>query len=191
VVPRRLEVVVNTLVLTGGYPARSIDGMPGKTAQLQIRVTPEEKRILRRLADEASMDMSAWILDRVLPRSAERFQELVAALAEAGADDRTFGLAEVADFLRELPRAEFVRAVAHAPRARLEPGLLNHLAAAIELAAQRRKLKPPPWTAHIAPSDSPEFGSTLGSVRLHLLTSAPVALRRRNLFMDASFDDRV
>ena len=165
--------------------------MAGKTAQLQIRVTPEQKRILRRLAAAASMDLSAWILDRVLPRSEERFQELVAALARAAGRDPTFALAEVADFLRELPRTEFARSVAHAPRARLDPATLNHLAAAIELAAQKRGLKAPDWTRHVAPSDAPEFGSALGSVRLHLLVNAPVALRRRNLFMDASFDDRV
>ena len=165
--------------------------MPGKTAQLQIRVTPDQKRTLKRLAAEASMDLSAWILNRVLPESEERFQELVAAVARADPGDHTFALAEVADFLRELPRAEFVRAVARGPRARLELGLLNHLAAAIELAAQKRGLKAPLWTGHVAPADGPQFGSALGSVRLHLLTNAPVALRRRNLFMDASFDDRV
>jgi hypothetical protein len=37
----------------------------------------------------------------------------------------------------------------------------------------------------------PAFGSSLASLRLHLLTRAPVALRRRNLFADASVDDRV
>jgi hypothetical protein len=31
----------------------------------------------------------------------------------------------------------------------------------------------------------------LASVRLHLLTNAPAVLRRRNLFMDASLDERV
>lgn len=163
--------------------------MPRKTAQLQIRVSPEQKRILKRLAAEASMDMSAWILERVLPQAGQRFQELVARTTAP--DERAYALAELADFLRALPRAELERAIAHAPRTRLDPGVLNHLAAAIELAASRRGVKPPAWTARVATTDAPTFGSALGSVRLHLLAHSPVALRRRNLFMDAAFDQRV
>ncbi len=163
--------------------------MPRKTAQLQIRVTPQQKRLLRRLAAAASMDMSSWILDRVLPRSQERFQELVAALATP--DHRAFALAELADFIHELPLGEFERAVAHAPRARLDPEVLNHLAGAIELAAKHRGVKAPEWTSRVPIPATPIFGSALAGVRLHLLTHAPVALRRRNLFLDASFDQRV
>jgi hypothetical protein len=37
----------------------------------------------------------------------------------------------------------------------------------------------------------PLFGSQLASVRPYLLTRSPVALRRRNVFVDASFDQRV
>ncbi len=163
--------------------------MARKTAQLQIRVTPHQKRLLKRLAADASMDMSSWILDRILPRTHERFQELVAALVQP--DHRRFALAALADFLRELPRVEFERAVAHAPRARLDPEALNHLAGAIELAAERRGVTAPEWTGQVAVPATPMFGSALASVRLHLLTRAPVALRRRNLFLDASFDQRV
>ncbi len=163
--------------------------MPQKTAQLQIRVTPEQKRTLRRLAAKASVDMSSFILDRVLPKSSERFQALVVALAPRTL--RSLALADLADFLRELPPAEFVRAVAIAPRARLAPEVLNHLAGAIQLAAHRRGVKAPAWTSQVPIPASPMFGSTLGSLRLHLLIQAPVALRRRNLFLDASFDERV
>ena len=163
--------------------------MPRKTAQLQIRVSPEQKQLLKRLAADASMDMSGWVLDRVLPKVEQRFQELVAGIARA--DDQSFALAELADFLRALPPREFQRAVALAPRARLDPPTLNHLAGTIELAAERRKVPAPDWTSDVPVPDTPAFGSSLGSVRLHLLTRAPVALRRRNLFMDASLDDRV
>ena len=135
------------------------------------------------------MDMSSFILDRVLPKTSEQFQKLVAALATR--EHRSFALAELADFLRALPRAGFERAIATAPRARLSPDVLNHLAGAIELAAHHRGVKAPEWTSQVPVPASPMFGSTLGSVRLHLLTQAPVALRRRNLFLDASFDQRV
>lgn len=135
------------------------------------------------------MDMSSWILDRLLPQVQERFQELVAALADP--DGRSFALAAVADFLRGLHKVEFSHAVALPPRVRLDPAVLNLLAGAIELACERRKLKAPEWADRVPIPDLPAFGSQLDSLRLHLLTTAPVAFRRRNLFMDSSFDQRV
>jgi len=120
---------------------------------------------------------------------AARFQALAAALADAA--HRRIGLAELADYLRALPPEVFVRAVAEAPRADLDPETLNQLAGGIELAAARRGRPAPGWTHRVPPAQVPVFGSSLASVRLHLLTRAPVALRRRNLFADASFDERV
>lgn len=163
--------------------------MSSKTAQLQIRVTPEQKRCLKRLARDASMEMSEWVLTRVLPSEADRFQEYASTLRHA--ENRSYALAEMADFLRALPAAAFARAVAHAPMATLDPDTINYLGAAIELAARRRGLKAPKWTAEVAAPSTPRFGSSLASVRMHLLTQSPVALRRRNLFMDASIDQRV
>ena len=159
-----------------------------KTAQLQIRVSPEQKRKLKQLARAASMDVSTWVLRQILPEETDRFQELVANLASG----RTkFALAELADFLRTLPSGAFQRAVSQRPRARLDVDTLNYLAGAIELAASRRGQEPPSWTSDVPLAETPSFGSTLSSVRLHLLTKSPVALRRRNQFMDASMDDRV
>ena len=163
--------------------------MSNKTAQLQIRVTPEQKRRLKRLARNAAMDMSEWVLARVLPSEADRFQESASRLRRT--ENRSYSLAEMADFLRALPAATFARAVAHAPTARLDPDTMNYLAAAIELAARRRGLEAPGWTTEVAIPGKPRFGSSLESVRMHLLTQSPVALRRRNLFMDASIDARV
>jgi hypothetical protein len=160
-----------------------------KTSQLQIRVTLEQKEKLKELARAASLDVSTWVLRQILPAEAERFQELTVGLEAAA--DRAFAWAELADFLRSLPVGAFRRAVAHAPRAHLDADVLNHLAASIELAAQSRGQRPPDWTRKVTIPETPAFGSRLRSVRLHLLTQAPVALRRRNLFMDASIDDRV
>lgn len=120
---------------------------------------------------------------------AERFQALAAALASEA--HRRLRLAELADYLRALSRAAFARAVREAPRAPLDPAALNQLAGMVELAAERRAQRPPAWTQTIPVGESPTFGSPLTSVRLHLLTSAPVALRRRNLFADSSLDERV
>ncbi|HEY0776420.1 MAG TPA: hypothetical protein VGD56_00510 [Gemmatirosa sp.] len=120
---------------------------------------------------------------------AAHFQALVGALTETA--DRRFRMAELADYLRSLPPDAFREAVHAQPRAPLDPDTLNHLAGAIELACERRGHAPPPWTAAVPTATAPSFGSELASVRLHLLTRAPVAMRRRNLFVDASFDERV
>lgn len=166
--------------------------MPAKSDQLQIRISTEQKRRLKQLARDAGMDVSAWVLSRTLPPENERFQELTAAVAAAATDTtRRLALAQVADYLRPLPLGAFRRATANAPRAALAPTWLNHLAGTIELAASRRGLVPPPWTRTVPQSREPLFGSSLENVRVHLLTRSPVALRRRNLFADASLDDRV
>jgi len=163
--------------------------MSAKTAQLQIRVTPEQKRRLKKLARDASMDMSEWVLSRVLPGEADRFQALASRLNQS--EEGRYAFAELADFLRPLEGGAFGRAVAHPPIVSLDPDTANHLAGAIELAAGRRGQKAPDWVVAIPAAGGPRFGSQLENVRLHLLTQSPVALRRRNLFMDASIDERV
>lgn len=163
--------------------------MASKSEQLQIRVTADQKRALKRLAREAGMDVSAWVLGQVLPPEADRFQALAARVADPAA--RRHALAELADWLRTLPPGGFRRAVARPPSVALDAESLNYLAGAIERAASRRGLAPPTWTADVPAPRAPLFGSNLASVRLHLLTRSPVALRRRNVFVDSSFDDRV
>ena len=163
--------------------------MGSKTEQLQIRVSPEQKRRLKQLARAASLDVSSFVLSRVLPDESEQFQEFAGALRTTG--PARFAFAELADYLQSLPPGAFQRAVSAAPKATLAADRLNYLAGAIELASQRRGLPPPAWTTRVAIPEEPAFGSALTSVRLHLLTRAPVALRRRNLFVDASLDDRV
>ncbi len=163
--------------------------MARKTEQLQIRVSPEQKRALRRLARRAGTDMSSWILDRVLPAEATRFQSMIAKLVDH--EGKASALAELADFLRDLPAGGFARATAEAPQAALDAGTLNHLAATVDHAAVNRGLTPPAWTTESPVPVEPVFGSALSSVRLHLLTTAPVAFRRRNIFVDSSIDERV
>lgn len=162
--------------------------MPIKSAQLQIRVTPEQKRTMKRLARESATDMSSWILDRVLPPESLRFQALTGALARSEA--RPYALAEVEDYLRSLPVGAFARATSEAPRSPIDPATLNHLAGAIDRAAVKRGVAPPAWVKRVPASTTPTFGSRLKSARLHLLTNSPVAMRRRNVFVDASIDER-
>jgi hypothetical protein len=163
--------------------------MAAKTEQLQIRISAEQKRALKRRAKEAGVDISSWVLGQVLPAEADRFQALAARVADP--TGRRYALAELEDWLRGLPAGAFGRAVEWAPRAALDGVWLNYVAGAIELAAAARGVPAPRWVSEVAIPGAPLFGSGLAAVRLHLLSRGPVALRRRNVFVDASIDQRV
>lgn len=165
--------------------------MTGKTSQLQIRVTPAEKAALKRLARSAGEDLSAYVLSRVLPESGTVFRELVAALA-AGAD-RRFVLAELNDALTAFAGGELVSAVAMVPAEfRMLTGLeQNYIAAMVEQAAHDRGVAPPSWLREVPPLEEPHFATALRSLRLYLLGAAPVAYKRRNIFIDAGLGARV
>ena len=161
-----------------------------KDRYLQIRVTPTEKTAIRQAAARARMDMSAWVLARLLPAPQARFQELIVALAEAG-DARRYAFADLNDFLSNVGPRELEQAVADPPAAALEPYVANYVAAMVETAAGRFGSAPPPWTADIPGLPEPVFGTPLASVRMHLLMSSPPAFRRRNIFIDSTIGDRV
>lgn len=159
-----------------------------KSAQLQIRVSPPQKSAIQRAAVRAGMDMSAYVLSRVLPAAAGQFHDAVAACAgsEAG-----FALAELNSLLSAYTAAELREAVAIPTAVPLSPFLANYVAAMVEFACARRDLAPPAWTCAIAPLAEPAFGTALQSLRLHLLTHSPAPFRRRNIFIDATLGDRV
>jgi len=160
-----------------------------KTAQLQIRVSAAEKAAIQRAARRAGMDMSSYVLGRLLPRSGSRFQELTSACAaEVGG---RFALAELNSFLSGLAAGELRDAVQTAPAARLPAIQANYLAAMVEYACARLSIGVPDWAGRIAPLANPVFGSELESLRLYLLTHSPPPFRRRNIFIDASIGARV
>ena len=157
-----------------------------KSAQLQIRVSPAEKAAIERAARRAGLDMSAYVLERVFPRLPGRFVELV----EGCHKSERFGLAELSSWLAALSSAELRDAVASPPAPGATPYLANYVAAMVEYACARRNIPPPPWTREIAPLAEPVFGSTLMSLRLHLLTHSPPPFRRRNIFIDSTVGAR-
>ena len=159
-----------------------------KSAQLQIRVSPAEKSAIQRNARRAGMDMSAYILARVLPASARRFQDLTEACRDS--QGTRFALAELNSWLAGLGAGELHEAVRAAPPT-LAPFLANYVTAMVEYACAQHGLVPPAWTRTIAPLAEPVFGSTLMSLRLQLLTHSPAPFRRRNIFIDATVGDRV
>ena len=162
---------------------------PCKYDQLQIRVTAQEKAAVRRAASDAGMEISSWVLSRLLPSLGEEFQARVAALNIDG--ERKVAFADLNDFLVALTAEELVVAVAAPPREALDNYLMNYVAAMIEIAAHKKDSPVPFWVSEIAPLEKPHFGVSLKSLRLHLLTNSPVAFRRRNIFIDSTLGDRV
>jgi uncharacterized protein (DUF1778 family) len=159
-----------------------------KSTQLQIRVSPSQKAAIQRAARQAGIDMSAYVLARVLPIASRRFSELTRACQEA--DAPSAALAELNSWLASLGPGELAESVASQPVG-LTPFLANYVAAMVEYACARRGVRPPAWARAIPPFCEPVFGSTLMSLRLHLLTHSPPPFRRRNIFIDATIGDRV
>lgn len=156
---------------------------------MQIRVTPGQKRELERCARAAGLDLSSWVLGRLIPPRREAFGKLVRALASQRGS--SYVLAELGDLLTSLDPAELGSVVDTLPTVRLDELTSNQLAAMVETIATRRGVRPPAWTNDIEPLRAPWFPTTLMSLRLHLLCNAPPAFRRRNLFVDSTLEDRV
>lgn len=118
-----------------------------------------------------------------------RFAELIDACRDP--ETGRFAIAELHDWLGGLRGAELRDAITSPPASALTPYLANYIAAMVEYACAQRSIAPPPWTQSIAPLTEPVFGSTLTSLRLHLLTHSPPPFRRRNIFIDSSIGARV
>lgn len=162
--------------------------MPRKSEQLQIRVSPQEKAELKARADAAGMDLSRFVLEQALPSARVQFAQLVAALSES--PDHRYELAELNDWLTACPADTFSSAVETIALDTLIPFLQNYVAAMVELAATLKHATAPAWTRDVIPLDVPYFATRLTGLRMHLLRSAPVPFKRRNLFVDASIGDR-
>ncbi len=163
--------------------------MSKKTQQLQIRVTPEQKASLKRFARLSGLGLSGYVLSRALPSARTRFLELLRTIADN--HQKRFGLAELNDLLSGLSSSKFKEAVVEAPIRDLSPYWQNYVAAMVEQAAHQKKIPPPAWTYEVEPLDAPRFAVPVSSLRLHLLRSAPVAFRRRNIFVDSGVGNRV
>lgn len=163
--------------------------MSRKTEQLQIRVTRLEKEALKRRAQRAGVDVSAYVLSRTLPSPAVRFAELLDELRRE--EQPSYVLAALNDFLAGLGAADLAAAVADAELDGLSPFLRNYLAAMVEQTAHLRKVAPPAWVREVEPLEEPHFAIPFASLRPHLLATSPVAFKRRNLFVDSTVGDRV
>lgn len=161
-----------------------------KSEQLQIRISPADKARIRDRAAEAGMTVSDWVLCQALPPIEQQFRVLVEALA-ANPGKRSFAFAAIHEFLDRLSSRELAQSVSNPPGVVLPPFEANYLAAMIEHAAALKGVTPPRWTGTVPPLPDPWFGTSLMSLRLHLLTCSPPPFRRRNLFIDSSIGQRV
>lgn len=160
-----------------------------RTAQLQIRVTPEEKAAIEQAAHRAGLGMSSYVLRKVLPERAAQWKDLLGEVARS--DGAKIAIAKLSNWLAGLGASELRVALEVPPPAGLRSVTVNTIAAMVEHLCVARGVLVPQWTQEIRPLVKPEFGSTLNSLRLHLLTNSPAAFRRRNLFVDTAVGGQV
>ena len=161
-----------------------------KTAQLQIRVSPAEKAAIQERAARAGVSMSEWVLGRLLPSARTQLESLLAALREDEAH-RSAAFAHLLDWLDAVPANELAAAIESPVELPGDPYWDNYVAATLEEAAVRKRIAAPDWLATIPGLEAPAFGSTLESLRLHLLINAPPPFAARNLFVDTTLGGRV
>jgi hypothetical protein len=163
--------------------------MAGKSEQIQIRVTLREKAALKRLARRAGQSLSSYVLSRALPAPQTRFDRILQALRKD--EDRGFALAELNDLLSGLAGVELEETLRYADLGGLSPEARNYVAAMVEQTAYRKGVEAPPGRGGWRPWMNLSSPLSLGSLRPYLLRVAPVAFKRRNIFVDASVGDRV
>lgn len=160
-----------------------------RTAHLQIRVTPKEKTAIEQAARRAGLGMSSYVLRKLLPERAAQWKDLLEEVARS--DGAKIAIAMLSNWLAGLGAGELRVALEAPPPAGLRPETANTIAAMVEHVSVTRGVRVPQWTQEIRPLAKPEFGSTLGSLRIHLLTNSPAAFRRRNLFVDTAVGGQV
>ena len=161
-----------------------------KTSQLQIRVTLEEKAILKRLAEGAGQSVSRYVLTQVLPSAQLEFDHIVRELRTTGGDHRA-ALGDLGRLLRDVPGRELTLALSSPDLMELPATLLNYVTAMVEEAAHARNVDPPSWVAEVPPLERPHFMWQLQSLRPHQIRVTPVPFKRRNMFFDPSGGHRV
>jgi len=157
--------------------------MNTKTSQLQIRVSPAEKATLKRLAREADLSLSEYVLSRALPSETLELARHVQVLVEA--TDRNRALEDLATYLRSLPAPGFAEVLASADLAGLSPLLRNCVAGSVEREATRKGVSPPRWVEDVLPLSRPNFARELASLRPHLMRLTPPVFKRRRVFTGA------
>src|SRR5204862_7535980 len=101
-----------------------------KTCQMQIRVSARQKAAIRTAATQAGMEMSAYVLSRVLSVPAAEFRKCIEACRGAAAP--AFALAELNSLLSCLTASARTDAIAAPPTVTMPPFIANFVAALSE-----------------------------------------------------------
>ena len=155
-----------------------------KITQLQIRVTAGEKLAIQKAAEQANLNMSSYVLAKLLPPRSREFQAMLDRLVNS--DDPSFILSEINTLLTRLKGNEITDVVSVTLPADLSEYLSNYVAAMVEYVCNQHHTKKPAWVKSVKPLKQPFFGSTINNLRLYLLTCSPAAFRRRNIFIDTT-----
>ena len=135
------------------------------------------------------MDLSSWVLSRILPDDALAFTNLCHELAVS--TQTSIALAQMNDFLVRLSRRNFTVATRNFDAPALTALSANLVAAMVEQTAANLGLRAPDWVKRVKPLCTPYFATEIVALRLYLLANAPVLYRRRNLFLDSTIGARV
>lgn len=164
--------------------------MSPKSTWLQIRVTPDEKARIRAGADAAGMDLSTFVLSKVLPPNVSEFESYIAWMLDA--PDSHVPLAEFVDYLQMLPAVRGAELAAKPARLDELPPLKQNLVCAwIEHRAQLWVVRPPAWVSSVPSLVEPYFAGGLINLRPYLLVVSPLVYRRRNLFVERGLGSRL
>lgn len=167
-----------------------------KNKQLQIRVTNEEKKLIEKMAKNAGLDVSRWILNKAIPEQRKQFEEILLSLENERyplTSDAKFNIAKLNDLLSGLTSVDFSKLFLDLNifRYQINEYLLNYITAMIETRAKQLNLLAPNWVKEVKPLTSPVFVEKLKSLRLYLLLNSPYEFRKRNIFIDSSVGARV
>lgn len=163
-----------------------------KNSFIQIRVSTEEKELIRSRAKQAHLEMSEWILQSIIPNPQAKFLSLLARLKRVqDSKERNFVINEIAVFLHRLSSEELHRAVSNPLEVGLNNLMDNYIAAMIEQTCVAKKIIAPVWLSEKTGVAEPFFGVEFFAVRLYLLSVSPPSFRKRNIFIDASIGDLV
>ncbi len=159
-----------------------------KSEYLQIRVSKQEKEIIKSSAHSAGVDMSAWILKKILHEQSKIFIKI---LHKFQSEEQPFVFAELHDFLAKLQIHDFEMALSIKPTCQLTNIQVNYVIAMIMHRAKQLSIASPSWINTYPVLSQPYFGTSLKNLRLHLLINSPTAFKQRNIFIDSTIGDRV
>ncbi len=161
--------------------------MGAKTSQLQIRVSPAQKALLREAAERAGVSISAYVLDSALPTRPDDVLSAVDRIADRRT--RPEALADLMRSLSTLAEADLTEALGSIDPSGRVPLVKNCLAAVVEHVCRERGLAEPAWVSEVEPLERPHFAWELRSLRPYLMRASLPSFKRRRLYVPVPYGD--